>query len=272
MSFTLSNVINPAWSQWVGRMLGNQTTNQGGLRDCYFLSALDAVFNNPQATDWVMQTITPINETEYWVKRGDGRTVKVDLSATEGNPERVQGPLAYRVLEAAYRDIELSEMAPYPSSFDEGGYSVDVWLNVLRGMPGITPVQIDANDWQSSLAQSGQGNAAAVLLYQAADSNPPALITASTMKMDSSQLVKSQGTYSGLGNRPSMVYKRYGHEWMPHHVYSITRVWWQNGNLMVAVDNPYVANGKTQAQTILALPQFLDIFSRLDGLQLPPSE
>lgn len=267
---TLSNAFPPSFrpqlrfNQWVG----DKTTDQGALKDCYFLSALDALFQNEPLTRAVMKDVTPVNETCYWVKRSDGRRVWVDLTRQPGFPDRVRGPLGYQVLEAAYRDLPLSIVAPDPSRFDQGGYSVDVWLALLRNQPGIFPVQYGGNDWETTLGQGGYADGVAAVLYQAANQSPPALVTATTLKKPREQTVKSRYTYGGLNYQQARIYKRFGHEWMPHHVYSVTDLTYdKSGNLLITVDNPYLGVGQQTAKTVLTLPEFLQVFSRLDALQ-----
>jgi hypothetical protein len=248
-------------------MLGNHTTSQGLMKDCYFLSALDALFENPQLTQYVMQDIQQVNPQQFWVNRADGKRVWVDLSQQPDFPGRVYGPLAYQVLEAAYRDLPLQTIAPYPSSFDQGGYSVDVWLALLKRAPGLNPVQVNGTNWETSLADYGQYGLVESVLYQAASQSPPALITATTINPPQAQLTRSRQTYPGLGGNRCWVYRMFGQEWVPHHVYSVVGLGWNDNGLTVTIDNPYLTTGQAEAKTTLSLPQFMQLFSRFDAMQ-----
>jgi hypothetical protein len=254
-------------ASWVQAMVGNRTTSQGTMKDCYFLAALDAAFDEPAATAYIMKAIQPVGPAQFWVNRSDGRRVWVDLAEQPDFPGRVKGPLAYQVLEAAYRDLPLHTLAPYPSYFASGGYSVDVWLALLGRMPGIRPMQSNGTNWDTSLANYGEAAAVEAVLYQAAMQAPPALMTATTLNPPKNQQVKSKDRYPGLENHRIWVYKQFGLEWIPHHVYKVSASFGDNG-LLVTVDNPYLSEGQTQAKTTLSLPQFLQVFSRFDALQL----
>jgi hypothetical protein len=265
-SATTTQQTLPVWQQ---KLLGNRTTSQGFMRDCYFLAALDALFTHPMATQALMQNIKPVDERRYWVKRCDGKTVWVNLDTEPDFPGRTKGPLAYQVMEAAYRDLPLHSIAPNPSSFTEGGYSVDVWLALLRHMPGTRAVQAGGSDWSTPLGNTSEGSLAESTLQSAALNAPPALMTASTCKWPKDKLVKSKDRYPGLNNQRCWVYKAFGQEWIPHHAYSVVKTEWDaNNTFSITVDNPYLSQHQTKAQTRLTLPQFLHLFSRFDAFQM----
>ena len=237
------------------------------MKDCYFLAALDALFENPLATQQVMKDIQQVGPQQFWVNRADGNRVWVDLDQQPDFPGRVFGPLAYQVMEAAYKNLPLQYIGPYASSVDRGGYSVDVWLAMLKRMQGLNPVQVNGTNWQTSLANYGQSALVESVLYQAASQSPQALVTATTMKPPKENLVRSSQPYPGLGGRRCWVYRMFGKEWVPHHVYSVVGYGWNPNGLTITVDNPYLTAGETVAKTTMSLPQFLQLFSRLDAVQ-----